>query len=217
MVVACTALLVAGCSGSGVGSGVNAAGAGTTTAGSSGVASSAPTATTAPDVTSAAPSSTLFTGYPPTTVMLPPRPRSFDLTTVDPCALMPPERRNGFGLDQPPIGPTRDGNYIQCSISSSRGAGLGIFLDTGRGAASKLTRASTRGPVLDRFMVNGFLVTSVAGGNPASCIGVADTGDGQTLEVQVIASVFDRERPRPCELVRQRMPVIMDSLAAMQP
>ena len=213
MVVACTALLVAGCSGSGV----NAAGAGTTTAGSSGVASSAPTATTAPDVTSAAPSSTLFTGYPPTTVVLPPRPRSFDLTTVDPCALMPPERRAEFGLDQPPVGPERDGQYNECGIFSAQGPGLSISLDTGRGAASKLSRASTRGPVLDRFMVNGFLVTSVAGGDPDSCIGVVDTGDGQSLDIQVINSVFERGRPRPCELVRQRMPVIMDSLAAMQP
>ena len=207
--VGVAALLLAGCATSSPGSATTA----------TGMTSVVPSnrSTTALQRTSAVPlSSTLFTGYPVTTVVLPPRPRSFDLTMVDPCALMPPERRAEFGLDRPPVGPERDGKYIDCSISSARGPGLSISLDTGRGAAMKLTDASTRGPVLDRFMVNGFLVTSVAGGDPDSCIGVVDASDGQSLDVQVINSVFERGRPRPCDLVRQWMPVIIDTLAAMQ-
>ena len=154
---------------------------------------------------------------PLTSVVLPPRPRSFDLTGVNPCELLSPARRRELGLDRPPYGPTRKGpDYVYCSISSSEVTGLGIFLDTGATAALKLTQASQDGPPLDRFTVNGFLVTSVKSYDNAGCIAVIDTGNGQNLRVSYIGK-WEAPRAEICAKLREFVPPILDTLQKMQP
>ena len=153
---------------------------------------------------------------PLTSVVLPPRPRSFDLTGVNPCELLPPARRREFGLDRPPQGPDQDKERRYCVFLSTQGPSVGIFLDTGANAALKLTQASQDGPPLDRFTVNGFLVTSVKSFDNAGCIAVIDTGDDQNLRVQYIGQL-EAPRAEICARLREFVPPVLDTLQKLQP
>ena len=153
---------------------------------------------------------------PLTSVVLPPRPRSFDLTGVNPCELLPPARRREFGLDRPPQGPDQDKDFRDCVFLSTEGPSVGIFLDTRATAAVKLTQASQDGPPMDRFTVNGFLVTSVKSFDNAGCIAVIDTSDKESLNIQYIGK-WEAPRTEICAKLREFVPPILNTLQKMQP
>ena len=90
-------------------------------------------------------------------------------------------------------------------------------MDTDHGAQERLNQATQRAAPLDRFTVNGFVVYSLGSdGDVASCIAVIDTGDGQNLRVQAY-NANDPPTEETCRNLRLWVPVVLDTLAAMQP
>ena len=145
---------------------------------------------------------------------LPPRPRELNLNGVNPCTLIPPDRRAEFGLNRPPLGPDQQGKTIGCSISSQTG-GLVIYADTEHPASYFLgDTAASYGAAIS---IEGYGAVS---GYPkvvkdSVCYVKVDVAEGQNLSI----IYTDRTNQGPnvlCPLVQRIAGVALDTLKAQK-
>ncbi len=140
-------------------------------------------------------------------------PRSFNLTGVDPCALIPPARRLEFGLNQPQNNSPTDGQP-SCVLPSSVGLFAGIFFDFRQSAQA--TVSPVRVYIFATVIIDGFKIPLVARPGLSSCEGFVQTGSSQYLSVSAngLGKTSDRDL---CNRVQPLLKIAISTLKQLQP
>lgn len=140
-------------------------------------------------------------------------PRSFNLSGVDPCALIPPARRLEFGLNQPQDNSPTDGQP-SCVLPSSVGLFAGVFLDFRQSAQA--TVSPVRMYIFETVVIQGFRIPLVARPGLSSCEGFIQTGLSQYLSVSAngLGKTPDRVL---CSRVQPLLKIAIATLEKLQP
>lgn len=140
-------------------------------------------------------------------------PRTFNLTGVDPCALIPQGRRLEFGLNQPEMHSTSQGQPF-CSLPSSIGPFAAVFFDFRKSAQE--TVEPVRKNVFQTVNIEGFKIPLVAVPKVSQCEGYVQTSSSQYMSVSVngLGKIPDLEL---CKRVQPLLKIAINTLKALQP
>lgn len=141
-------------------------------------------------------------------------PRTFDLTKVNPCAIIPATRRLEFGLNRPPQdNPPTDGQPY-CSFASSTGPGAGVFFDLRKSAQDTVAQVQTY--IRYTVLIEGFKVPFVARPGVSQCEGFVQTGPSQYMSVGMngLGKVPELEL---CKRAEPLVKIAIDTLDKLQP
>ncbi len=168
------------------------AGCTTTTSGRPATSTSGPASTSASTVASA--------------------PRSFDLTGVDPCSLIPPDRRPEFGLDQPQ---SREafGGQPACTVPATKEPTLGVFFDLRKSVQTAVGRSPN---IMKTVTIDGFKIPLVAQPRSSQCQGFVQSGPTQYFAV-ALNGIGDFSLEELCKRVQPLLKIAIDTLTKLQP
>ncbi len=140
-------------------------------------------------------------------------PRTFNLATLDPCAIIPQARRPAFGLDAPEIHSKSEGEPY-CTLPSSVGPPAAVFFDFRKSAQD--TVAPVQKYIKDTITINGFEIPLVSRPGVSQCEGFVQTGPSQYMSVALngLGKVTDSEL---CKRVQPLLRIAIDTLEQLQP
>lgn len=140
-------------------------------------------------------------------------PRTFNLTGVDPCALIPPANRPELGLDQPQDRSTTDGQPF-CGIPSSTGPTAAVFVDFRKSAQD--TVAPIQNKIVKSITIDGFIIPLLSNPGGSQCEGFVQTGPSQYMSVAT-NGYGKFPVPELCKDVQPLLKIAIDTLKALQP
>ncbi len=156
---------------------------------------------------SALPASTSFT------TALASGPRTFNLTGLDPCVLIPLARRLEFGLNAPQDRSTVDGQPF-CGLASSTAPSVGVFLNYRKSAQNIVTRV--REKIVQTVIIEGFMIPLLSNPEGSQCEGFIETGPSQYLSVAT-QGYGKYPIPELCKGVQPLLKIAIDTLKTLQP
>lgn len=140
-------------------------------------------------------------------------PRSFNLSGVDPCLLIPSAQRLKFGLTVPEMRSKTEDETV-CGLTSSTDPTVGIFLNLRKSAQD--TVAPVRAKIVESVTIDGFLVPLLSNPGGSQCEGFVQTGPSQYMSVAT-NGYGQFPVPELCKAVQPLLKIAIDTLTTLQP
>ncbi len=139
-------------------------------------------------------------------------PRTFDLTGVDPCSLIPPDRRPEFGLDQPQSRTSIDGQPT-CTVPATKEPTLGVFFDLRKGVQAAVGQSPN---IMKTVTIDGFKIPLGAAPRSSQCEGFVATAPSQYMSV-ALNGIGHFSLEELCKRVQPLLKIAIDTLTKLQP